>query len=99
MTDDQVRDVRTLTRAAGINPTTTRIDGASHPMLAQLAPGKRTTVPGGLVMVEPAEAPANAGGGRGRGRRPSSAPTKGAGGALGGQRSRTSGTRGGAAER
>jgi superfamily II DNA/RNA helicase len=41
MTDDQVRDVRDLTRKAGINPTTTRID-ARHPLLKQLAPGERT---------------------------------------------------------
>jgi superfamily II DNA/RNA helicase len=29
MTDEQVRDVRDLTRAAGIKPTTTRIDGSN----------------------------------------------------------------------
>ena len=39
MTDDQVRDVRALTRAAGIHPTITRIDRQRHPMLATLAPG------------------------------------------------------------
>src|SRR6185369_2888119 len=32
-TSDQVRDVRDLTRQAGINPATTRIHGASHPVL------------------------------------------------------------------
>ncbi|WP_324503776.1 DEAD/DEAH box helicase, partial [Nocardioides sp.] len=42
MTDDQVRDVRALTRAAGIKPTITRIDGSAHPVLATLAPGERT---------------------------------------------------------
>ncbi|WP_372729448.1 DEAD/DEAH box helicase [Nocardioides sp.] len=62
MTDDQVRDVRDLTRAAGIKPTTTRINGASHPMLAQLAPGERVTVPGGLVI----DTPAGSGGGGGQ---------------------------------
>ncbi|HEY3481491.1 MAG TPA: C-terminal helicase domain-containing protein, partial [Streptomyces sp.] len=41
MTSDQVRDVRALVRAAGIKPTTTRIDGAHHPVLAELAPGDR----------------------------------------------------------
>ena len=41
MTGDQVRDVRSLTRAAGITPTTTRIQGATHPVLAELAPGER----------------------------------------------------------
>ena len=38
MTDDQVRDVRSLTRAAGIHPTMTKINNADHPMLRQLAP-------------------------------------------------------------
>ena len=55
MTDEQVRDVRQLTRAAGIKPTTTKIDGSHHPMLAQLAPGKRITVPGGLVVDVPSD--------------------------------------------
>jgi superfamily II DNA/RNA helicase len=54
MTDDQVRDVRTLTKAAGIKPTTTRIDGVRHPVLGQLAPGERILVPGGLVVEAPA---------------------------------------------
>src|SRR4029079_5741221 len=38
MTDDQQRDVRDLTRKAGIKATTTRLD-AAHPLLKQLAPG------------------------------------------------------------
>ncbi len=41
MTDDQVTDVRALTRKAGISPTTTRIS-PDHPLLAELAPGERT---------------------------------------------------------
>ena len=40
MTDDQVRDVRDLTRLAGVRPTTTRVD-SEHPLLAELAPGPR----------------------------------------------------------
>ncbi|MDT8916133.1 DEAD/DEAH box helicase [Amycolatopsis sp. PS_44_ISF1] len=40
MTDEQVRDVRDLTRKAGIKPTTTQI-GPGHPLLAELAPGER----------------------------------------------------------
>jgi superfamily II DNA/RNA helicase len=71
MTDVQVRDVRALTRAAGINPTMTRVSGPEHAMLKTLAPGDRVLVAGGL--------PSNAtesgtgrgtggGGGRGRGR-------------------------------
>ena len=41
MTSEQAHDVRLLTRAAGIAPTTTRIKGATHPVLAELAPGAR----------------------------------------------------------
>lgn len=40
-TREQARDVRALTRAAGITPSTTQIDGVRHPALAQLAPGER----------------------------------------------------------
>jgi superfamily II DNA/RNA helicase len=40
MTDDQVIDVRDLTRKAGIKPTTTRI-APGHPLLTELAPGER----------------------------------------------------------
>jgi superfamily II DNA/RNA helicase len=43
MTDDQVSDVRELTRKAGIAPTTTRLR-AGHPLLTQLAPGERSFV-------------------------------------------------------
>jgi superfamily II DNA/RNA helicase len=55
MTSEQVRDVRDLTRAAGIKPTTTRIQGSSHPVLVELAPGERE-LPGGLeAFVAPAQ--------------------------------------------
>jgi superfamily II DNA/RNA helicase len=40
MTDDQVSDVRDLTRKAGISPTTTRLT-PGHPLLTSLAPGER----------------------------------------------------------
>jgi superfamily II DNA/RNA helicase len=86
MMDDQVRDVRDLTRKAGINPTTTRVT-TGHPLLAELAPGERTYA-GGLVREEPAKAPAgsgNGGGGRGRGRGRSGA-SGGAGGSARGSR-------------
>ncbi|MFT4286290.1 DEAD/DEAH box helicase [Nocardioides sp.] len=58
MTDDQVKDVRDLTRAAGIRPTITRVDGPRHPVLVELAPGERT-LPGGFVaeVVQPARQP------------------------------------------
>ncbi|WP_114423797.1 DEAD/DEAH box helicase [Nocardioides houyundeii] len=54
MTDDQVRDVRDLTRLAGIKPTTTKITSAGHPILTELAPGARTLVPGGYAPPAPA---------------------------------------------
>jgi superfamily II DNA/RNA helicase len=43
MTDDQVPDVRDLTRKAGIKPTITRLR-PGDPLLAQLAPGERSFV-------------------------------------------------------
>ncbi|WP_435747940.1 DEAD/DEAH box helicase, partial [Nocardioides sp. SYSU DS0663] len=68
MTDEQVRDVRDLTRAAGIKPTITRLAAATHPVLTELAPGERRTVEGGLVVEVPAERPSRgAGGGAGGG--------------------------------
>ena len=79
MTDDQRRDVQSLTRAAGIKPKTTRIDGPAHPMLTTLAPGERS-LPGGLVAApqeqqpkrqrRQAPKPGNRGGGTNRRRRP-----------------------------
>jgi len=53
MTDEQVGDVRSLTRAAGIKPTVTRIDGPTHPVITTLAPGERAYVEGGLVLEVP----------------------------------------------
>ncbi|MFS3127538.1 DEAD/DEAH box helicase [Nocardioides sp. Bht2] len=65
MTDDQVRDVRDLTRAAGIKPTTTRIDGPSHPVLVDLAPGERSR-PGAIIFegVQATQPKTSAGNGR-----------------------------------
>ena len=54
MTDDQVRDVRSLTRLAGIKPVTTKVPGPRHPILVQLAPGDRLLVPGGYAPTAPA---------------------------------------------
>ena len=77
MTSDQVGDVRQLTRAAGIKPTTTRIEGSSHPVLTQLAPGERVKVhveaPAVVVQAAPSgeartgQAGRRRRGGRGRG--------------------------------
>ncbi|MDN4161003.1 DEAD/DEAH box helicase [Nocardioides abyssi] len=67
MTDEQVRDVRDLTRAAGIKPTVTRLAALDHPVLAELAPGERQVVAGGLVVEAPASSGNGGGGGRGNG--------------------------------
>jgi superfamily II DNA/RNA helicase len=74
MTDDQVGDVRSLTRAAGIKPTTTRVDSIQHPILQQLAEGERrfeapttSSVTGSTGTGDPAvdgTAAGSAGGGR-----------------------------------
>ena len=50
MTDDQVADVRELTRKAGVSPTTTRL-APGHPLLALLAPGERTLSDVPLVLT------------------------------------------------
>ncbi|CAN5838977.1 hypothetical protein BH24ACT8_BH24ACT8_22130 [soil metagenome] len=75
MTDDQVRDVRVLTRAAGITPTTNPVR-LGHPLLVTLAPGERQYVAGGATPV-PAPALQGRGGGQGRG---SSGQGRGSGG-------------------
>ena len=67
MTSEQVGDVRQLTRAAGIKARTTRFDGAGHPVLAELAPGERVKVPGGMVVE--GQAPGSGGNGGSQGRR------------------------------
>ncbi|MGI8700892.1 MAG: DEAD/DEAH box helicase [Nocardioidaceae bacterium] len=43
MVDSQVSDVRSLTRKAGVRPTTTRL-GSGHPLLGEIAPGQRVLV-------------------------------------------------------
>jgi superfamily II DNA/RNA helicase len=71
MTSEQVRDVRELTRAAGIAPTTTRIQGATHPVLVELAPGVRV-LSGPIESATPAASasrPANGSKSRSRNRR------------------------------
>jgi len=91
MTDDQVRDVRQLTRAAGIKPTTTRVDGAGHPVLAHLAPGERVLVAGGLVPDAPASPARRKAGPAANGR---SASAGGGGRSRGNSRSRSRRRRG-----
>ncbi|MDS0140683.1 MULTISPECIES: DEAD/DEAH box helicase [unclassified Amycolatopsis] len=83
MTDAQVRDVRDLTRKAGIKPTTTQL-GPGHPLLAELAPGERTFSKAPAVDNRPKKVSATgAAPAAGRGRR-SAAPKEN----RGGQRSR-----------
>ncbi|MBC7557807.1 MAG: DEAD/DEAH box helicase [Dermatophilaceae bacterium] len=68
MTDDQVSDVRDLTRRAGIKATTTRVD-VTHPLLKQLAPGTRTLTEPLVLVAEESNAPRRNGGGRNAGGR------------------------------
>ncbi len=82
MTDQQVRDVRDLTRAAGISPTTTKVSGPNHEFLRVLAPGDRVLVAGGLG-TEVASGTGNGGGAGNGGQRRRSG---GNGGNGGGQR-------------
>ncbi|WP_027860566.1 DEAD/DEAH box helicase [Marmoricola sp. URHB0036] len=94
MTDQQVKDVRDLTRAAKISPTTTKISGPSHPVLAQLAPGERVLVAGGLKDDRPAEDRNQSRGGGGGGRRRSGGRGgQGSGRSQGESRSRQQGGR------
>jgi superfamily II DNA/RNA helicase len=96
MTDTQVRDVRALTRAAGINPTTTKVSGPGHAILRTLAPGERVLVAGGLaVEAGPAtgsSGPGRSGGGNrrrsgGRGQQTAQQPGRSGARAGGGQKS------------
>ncbi|SOC52831.1 DEAD/DEAH box helicase [Ornithinimicrobium cerasi] len=81
MTDDQVRDVRALTRAAGVKPTVTRAH-PQHPVLNELAPGDRVLVAGGLQTAAPVEQQGrgSSGGGRRRGAPASSGSGRSQGG-------------------
>jgi superfamily II DNA/RNA helicase len=100
MTDDQVADVRDLTRKAGIKATTTRLD-ANHPLLKQLAPGERTFTEPLVLQVDEGNTPRRNGSARNGGARNGGARNGGArsgvarsgGGATAGQ----GGGRGGAA--
>jgi superfamily II DNA/RNA helicase len=94
MTDDQVGDVRALTRSAGITPATTRL-GPGHPLLRQLAPGQRS-----FVAPEQAEAAPPRAGRTGRGGAPHHEPARPARARSGRTGSSASaGERGGSGER
>ncbi len=64
MTDDQVADVRDLTRKAGIKATTTRLD-ATHPLLKALAPGERTFTKPLVLASDESNSPRRNGGAHG----------------------------------
>jgi superfamily II DNA/RNA helicase len=72
MTDDQVSEVRDLTRRAGIAAKTTRLK-PGHPLLAEIAPGQRSFVAPPAIPPATPEAPS---GGRSR-RKPSGASRAG----------------------
>ena len=95
MTSEQVHDVRLLTRAAGISPTTTRIQGPAHPVLVELAPGERV-LSGPIRGTAPADSvsqPVNAAKPQHRNRRRS--PQRSGGSAAGAPKStRVSGQKG-----
>ena len=102
MTDQQVKDMRALTRAAGITPTTTQVPGPGHEILRVLAPGERVLVAGGLATSSSAAGDGGRGGrpsGRRpdgpRGRRRTGAAAAASGGGTGGSRRRRSGGRSG----
>jgi superfamily II DNA/RNA helicase len=89
MTDDQMADVRDLTRKAGIKATTTRLD-ANHPLLKQLAPGERTFTEPLVLVADEASTLRRSGGGRSNGARSGSGRSSGAragGAATGGRAS------------
>ena len=79
MTDEQVRDVRDLTRLAGIKPTTTKVNGPGDEVLRRLAPGQRTLVAGGLKPSPDS----NQSGSRPQGRSGSGRPRRSGGGTGG----------------
>ncbi|MBI3224849.1 MAG: DEAD/DEAH box helicase [Mycolicibacterium cosmeticum] len=96
MVDDQVSDVRVLTRKAGIKPTVTKFSGTSHPVLQEIAPGERKfTGPIELAGAEPAatRAPQQPGRQQSQRRRPTRAGGTGGGRSGGNAASSGSGSR------
>jgi superfamily II DNA/RNA helicase len=92
MTDDQVRDVRDLTRKAGIAATTTRLRPGDE-LLARLAPGERAYVKPapGAATIEERGPRGNGGGGRRGGGARKSAPARSGGAARKSAPARTGG--------
>jgi superfamily II DNA/RNA helicase len=88
MTDDQVRDVRDLTKKAGIAPKVTKLT-TGDPLLTELAPGERIFVEPPARTEQPERDTVSAGRGSGRGRRrgAQAGGQKSGGQGTGGQRS------------
>jgi superfamily II DNA/RNA helicase len=61
ITREQVREAKRLAKAAGITPVTTRVEGPSHPVLLDLAPGER--VLSGALEATPSSPRTRSGGG------------------------------------
>ncbi len=93
MTDAQVRDVRDLTRRAGIKPTITRL-GAGHPLLVEIAPGERI-----LVTPPPVQPGSSDRQGRGGGRNSRAGSGNGSRRRTTSQGSRSDGSSGGGGQR
>ena len=95
MTDEQVRDVRDLTRKAGVHATTTKA-APGHQVLLQLAPGDRAFVDPAFSGVAAATASAErprGSGGRSGGSRSGARSNESRGGARGRQGSGRSATK------
>ncbi|MGI8949427.1 MAG: DEAD/DEAH box helicase [Ornithinimicrobium sp.] len=88
MTDEQVRDVRALTKAAGVQPTTTRVR-VGHPLLTEIAPRPAGFVAPKAPVTPPVQPGAGSPAGGGHGRR----------GGQGGGQARRNGQGGGQARR
>jgi superfamily II DNA/RNA helicase len=71
-TSAQLRDVRALTRAAGIRPVTTRVENVADPILRELAPGERVLIAPGSAAIP---ARPTVGGPRSNRRRPRTEPS------------------------
>ncbi|RLV48732.1 DEAD/DEAH box helicase [Nocardioides mangrovicus] len=92
MLDAQVRDVRDLTRKAGIQPTVTKV-GTGHALLNEIAPGERVFAdPATLAKAAPApQAQGRGQGGRRRSGGGGGAQRRGGSGGGGGQPRRSGG--------
>ena len=84
MTDEQLTDVRDLTRKAGIKATITKL-GAGHPLLAEIAPGERSLTPPPAKQPSANRPPRRRGGGKSTKRRVPSAQAEPKPGARRGQ--------------